>query len=146
MTRLRAVKDTDIDLLFEWANDSTVRQNSFSSDLISYEDHVSWFGQMMCNEDVLLYILVDDDVPVGQIRLTKEDGSAEVGYSIAAQYRGYGYGHIILQLIIQEIKSKHPEIRKLIAKVKPENIASNKLFIDEGYSIDYHQYSYDLTV
>ena len=146
MLKLREIEPTDIDLLFEWANDPLTRKNSFHSDMIQYEDHKKWFSRMISDDSVLQYIMMENEIPVGQIRLNLEAEKAEIGYSIAAEYRGRGYGHKILQLIKGEIRNKHPEIRKLVARVKPDNEASNRLFISEGYTPDFTEYSYELSV
>lgn len=140
MIRLRKAVLSDVDLLFKWANDSSVRQNSFKSDPIPYEAHVQWFDKMMKDESILQFILMDEDTPVGQIRLNIDGSSAEIGYSIAAEYRGKGYGHKILQLMLDEVKINHGTVKTLIAKVKPNNAASNSLFLQEGYSPVYTSY------
>ena len=89
---------------------------------------------------------MDNNTPVGQIRLTINGDEAEIGYSIAKEFRGKGYGHRILQLASEKMKKEHCEIKRLIAKVKPENMTSNRLFVDEGYMLDYCCYTYDLSV
>ena len=38
--QLREVNDKACDILFNWVNNKEVRQNSFSSQIIIYEDHV----------------------------------------------------------------------------------------------------------
>lgn len=40
MGYLRDAVERDVDLLFQWANDESVRKNSFSTQDISYNDHV----------------------------------------------------------------------------------------------------------
>ena len=137
---LRKVENSDIDLLYEWANDPTVRKNSFNTEPIPYEKHTTWFSQMMEDETVLQFVLMKKDTPIGQIRLNIEGDAAEIGYSIAKEYRGQGFGHIILRLVKDLITEKHPAIQRIIAKVKPENIASNKLFQTEGYVLQYSCY------
>jgi len=141
---LRKAESNDMELLYKWANDPVVRQNSFNSDSIPYQIHVSWFHRMMESKTIHQYILMQGDEPIGQIRLTVENNEAEIGYSIASDYRGKGYGHKILQLIDEEMKEHHPEIKRLIAKVKPENEASNRLFVGEGYKQDYIKYTKSL--
>ena len=137
---LREVDYTDMDLLFTWANDRTVRDKSFSIESIPYEDHVKWFKRMMESDSVLQFIMVSDDLPIGQIRLNVDNDVAEIGYSIAKEHRGKGYGHRILQLLVDILVEQHPEITKLVAKVKPDNVASNKLFQSEGYEMQYSCY------
>ena len=141
MQFLRKATMNDMDLIFEWANDPVVRSNSFNSEPITYENHVEWFNRIMADNNVLQFILIDDEIPVGQIRLNIEGAEAEIGYSIAADYRGKGYGRRILQLIVEEVEKNHPEIKTLVAKVKPDNMASKKLFESEGYEMKYSCYT-----
>ena len=134
---LRRAERTDIDLLYKWANDPIVRTNSFNTEPIPYENHVKWFNRIMEDPNVLQFVLMDDELPVGQIRLNIDGREAEIGYSIGSEFRGKGYGHKILKLVADEVQKNHPEILSLIAKVKPENIASNRLFITEGYTTQF---------
>ena len=138
---LRKAEPTDMDLLFQWANDPVVRANSFHSEPIPYENHQKWFRQMMSNPTVLQFILMEENCPVGQIRLNLDGDEAEIGYSIAAEFRGKGYGHLILQLLKESVHDYYPQINRLLAKVKPGNTASNKLFEKEGYSMEYSLYT-----
>ncbi len=123
----------DIDLIFGWANDPVTRANSFSTDPIPYEDHVNWFGRMMDNPDRILYIMMADEQPVGQIRLDIEGEEAEISYSIAPDKRGQGYGGHIIRLICEEVRKNMPEVLRLTASVKTANLASQKCFINNGF-------------
>ena len=138
---LRRVTFDDIELLFQWANDPVVRFCSFNSEPILYENHVKWFKRMIEDPTIIQYILMDDDIPVGQIRLNIDGNEAEIGYSVDAKFRGKGYGHKVLKLIAEEVKNNHYGIKSLIAKVKPENMVSNQLFTSEGYILEYSCYS-----
>lgn len=142
---LRAANKDDMHLLWEWANDLCVRQNSFNSSHISLEDHKGWFDRVLKDSNKYLYILCDNDERVGQIRLDKqEDGSAIINYSISNQYRGNGYGRVIIQLANNIILSDSLPITSLIAKVKKDNVASQLIFEQCGYSIssitDFYEY------
>lgn len=146
MIFLREALQSDIELLYEWANDPIVRQNSFQTEEIPYDTHRKWFERMMENKNIVQYILMDGEEPVGQIRLMIDGDVAEIGYSISSLYRQKGYGRLILQSILEEVKHKYPEIKKLIAKVKPTNIASKKLFESEGYDMKYSCYALDTKI
>lgn len=134
---LRDVTEDDKDLLFKWANDEEVRKQSFSSGRITYEEHSAWFDKIMHNEQILQWILLADEQPVGQIRLTLTGGNAEVGYSICAEKRGKGFGKIILSLAAQRVKDEFPDIKRITARVKPDNEASLKAFEKNGYKSRY---------
>ena len=132
MIKLRKVEYSDIDLLYRWANDPIVRKNSFNSAPISFDAHKDWFNKMMDDPSVFQFILMDENTPVGQIRLNINGEDAEIGYSVASEYRGRGYGHKLLQLLVCLVKEDYPQIKRLIAKVKPENSVSKEWVEKEG--------------
>lgn len=137
---LRRANSEDCDLLFKWANDSLVRENSFSTDKISYAEHVQWFNKLMQRDDCVQYILMDDCIPVGQARITICDDAAEVGYSICSEKRNSGYGSKLLKLVVEAVHKELPEVTKIVGKVKPENIASQKAFLNAGYEEIYRTF------
>jgi len=131
---LRKVRYSDLELLFKWANDYDVRNNSFSTGQIEFEDHKDWFEKMMKREDIKQYIFVGDEQDIGQVRLTIVGETAEIGYSIAPEFRGRGYGRLMLLELEKKIKDDLPYIKKLIAYVKPNNVVSKKIFMNTGYT------------
>lgn len=137
MVYLRKAIQEDIDLLYRWANDPVVRENSFNVEPIPYETHRNWFNRIMKDENTAQFIMMDEETPVGQIRLSIDEDTAEIGYSIDPGFRGRGYGRTIIQLINEKVKTEYPGIKKLVAKVKPANIASKDIFEKEGYEIDH---------
>jgi RimJ/RimL family protein N-acetyltransferase len=146
---LRKATYSDCKLLFEWTNDSAVRNNSFNSASIPFEDHQHWFNNVLNDSNKFLFILCDGTENIGQIRLDKqEDGNAIVNYSISKLYRGKGYGLIIIQLINNYIIDNSLPIISLIAKVKKENVASQLIFKKCGYQIsdkeDFFEYKFNL--
>lgn len=140
MLHLRRATESDIDILYRWANDPEVRKNSFSTEHISYDTHKKWFSSMMIDKKVAQYILEDEDVAIGQIRIDLDGNIAEIGYSVSSEFRYQGYGRKMLKLVVKEVEQSFPEVTQLIAKVKPENAASNRLFESEGYELEYYCY------
>lgn len=141
---LRKATIDDMDLLFEWANEELVRKNSFSTKMITYEEHVSWYEQIMFRKDVAQYIYMNDDIPIGQVRVNIFDDIGEVGFSVCTLKRGQGHGTKILELLYEKIKVDYPDIKKLIGKVKPENTASQKAFLNVGYEEIYKTYQINM--
>ena len=134
---LRKATIEDMDLLFQWANDSVVRKNSFSTAEISYEEHMKWYHNLLKREDCMQYIYMDGDCPVGQVRITLKDDEAEIGYSICAEKRALGYGAKLLALISKKVWEDFPHVKKVYGEVKPENTASQKAFLHAGYTETY---------
>ena len=54
MIFLREALQLDVELLYKWANDPIVRQNSFQTEEIPHDTHREWFDRMM--ENIIQYI------------------------------------------------------------------------------------------
>jgi RimJ/RimL family protein N-acetyltransferase len=130
---IREATYDDMDLLFYWANDVEVRKNSFNTAPILYENHVKWFEKIMADNTVFQYILCNKNIPLGQIRLNVSDGEAVIGYSIAPDYRGKGFGEQLILLMIDEVKKDNHGIKKFVGQVKYENQASARAFEKCGF-------------
>ena len=146
---LKKVRPADVDLLYQWANDSEVRRNAFHTEPILYENHVKWFANMLADSSVYLYILYRGETPIGQIRLNIEGSEAMIDYSISAKYRGKGYGSKLLQLLQKQVAAnKISNVIKLTGQVKYENPASARVFEKCGFTkkemTDYIQYEFCL--
>ena len=136
---LRTVEKDDMELLFRWANDAAVRNNSFSPEPISLETHIKWFKGMMEDPSVMQYILMCNDSPIGQIRFSLSDDKtqAETDYSIDPGERGKGYGSRLIELGIRRLKEDVPDLKKIIGKVKEGNTASETCFKKNGFFVKY---------
>ena len=148
---LRKATENDVDILFKWANDEVVRKNSFCTEKIKYEDHLAWFDKLLKDSNRMQLILEQNDEGqinlIGQIRLSLEENGtqAEIGYSVDSSYRGMGYGKQMLRMAAAELQREYPKISRLIAKVKPNNVASYKAFIDTGFEEMFQQLELNLS-
>ena len=131
---LRKVLQSDIKLIFEWANDKDARNNSFKTKEITWAEHETWFENTLKNLKTRHYILCYNGNDIGQIRIKIEkENQGKISYSIDKAYRGLGFGKIILQLcenaLLEEFKDFY-----LYADVKKSNIASQVIFKTLGYN------------
>ena len=101
---LRVVVPEDMDLLFAWANEPEVRANSFSTSLISYEEHEAWFEKILSVRDIRQYIYMCGDEAVGQVRVAVSGDLAEISYSVCAERRHMGHGKKMLRILKQQVK------------------------------------------
>ena len=118
----------DLEIYYKWVNQPSVRMQSFNSELINLEDHVSWFKKKLNDTNCMMLIFSIDEVNVGQVRFQEEDEEFSIiNISISEEHRGKGYGIRILNIATEIYFSKYP--KKLIkAYVKTENITSNTIF------------------
>ncbi len=129
----RKADEKDLMLYFGWANDPEVRNNSFDSSPIPLAHHEIWFLKSVRSDSTLMLVFSIDQHPVGQLRFILENSQAILNYSIDRNYRGKGLAQRIINKSIQELRRLKPFVTKVIAEVKPENIASIKSFERIGF-------------
>ena len=140
---IRQARDSkkDCDLVFSLSNDPLVRSNSFNTKPIEYADHCKWFENTVADKNTLFFLVFADESAkdfVGQIRFNREsEASIEcvISLSITEQFRGKHIACEFLELGIGELKKNWHNIESVVAEVKDENIASNGLFLKEGFEL-----------
>lgn len=133
MIKLRRVTNEDANLLFEWANDHSVRANAFDSNSIDWTNHVSWLSAKLDDLNTLMWIAYKDEDNVGQVRVDYKDGVFVIDYSVAKEFRKQGIGSHILNLLEIELISTLDDAFILVGYVKQENAFSCKIFEALGY-------------
>jgi spore coat polysaccharide biosynthesis protein SpsF len=126
----------DLDLLFDWVNEDMVRKNSFSNDIITYNQHAEWFKDKINSENTKIFICYLDDKPVGQVRIDIIGMDGYIDYSVDKYYRKKGIGTIILKNIKDIILELNIKVSRLIGKVKKDNHGSINAFIKAGFQED----------
>lgn len=131
---LRKVEEGDCRLLWEWANDPVVRQNSLSTDPIPWDDHVRWFRAKKGDPQVLMYVAeLKPGLPIGQVRFDVQGAEAVVSVSIDGRYRGQGLGGRVIAEAAEDMLQKGVET--LLAYIKPGNKASVQAFTKAGFHV-----------
>jgi UDP-2,4-diacetamido-2,4,6-trideoxy-beta-L-altropyranose hydrolase len=127
--RLRKVHLEDCELLWKWANDSEVRACSFSTELIPWDTHRSWFSRQLEDSRHHLFIGINgEDKPIGQVRFDILDNKyAEISISLGGNHRGRGYGTLLINLGVEALLRQTP-VKAIHAWIKPYNVASCKAF------------------
>nr|WP_294572348.1 GNAT family N-acetyltransferase [uncultured Romboutsia sp.] len=128
MIKLRKATYDDCNILFEWANDPSVRANSFNTKAIEIDDHRTWLKKKLTDKNTDLFIVTYNNDNVGTIRLDKDADESIISYSIDKNYRGRGIGTKVLDVIKKEMQEL-----TLVGFVKKENIPSIKAFEKAGY-------------
>lgn len=124
---LRTINERDSQLIYNWANDPSVRKNALQTNIIEWEEHEKWFDTKLNDVNTKIFILENGEIPVGQIRFEKELGYWKISYSIGQEHRGKGFGTVILEMSIKMVNGT------LKACVKRENVASKKVFEKLGF-------------
>jgi UDP-2,4-diacetamido-2,4,6-trideoxy-beta-L-altropyranose hydrolase len=132
---LRAARVEDAQLYFDWANDPTVRSQSFDGKPIAWPEHAAWFAKRLA-DSVLLLAADEAGLPAGQARFEPREGAWRLSYSMAAEFRGAGLAAKMLDMALQELRRRKvgPAGAKLLAEVKTGNAASRRVFAALGFT------------
>lgn len=125
---LREATMDDAELLFNWANEISVRNNSINQEPIIWENHLKWFTAKLKNPSTRFFILIFENELVGQIRIDLTDGYWTIDYSIDTQFRGKGLGKEMVRFLLSKYESY-----KFRATVKKQNKASINVFVNLGF-------------
>lgn len=143
---------TDLNLIFSLSNDPLVRANSFNTKPIEYVVHCKWFEKAVADKNTLFFLVFAEKNEkdfVGQIRFNRvSESSTEcvISLSITEQFRGKHIAGEFIEFGVEELKKNWHNIESVIAEVKDENIASNKLFIKEGFELISKVNTYRLSI
>ena len=132
--RLRLATAEDRQLLFRWANDPVVRNNSFHSNAIDLEEHCAWLTAKIQDPACLMFLaLLDGGRPLGLARFDMQGHTAIVSVSIAAEFRGQGWGGRMIRKACEALFAARP-VAKVNACIKKDNVASQHAFAKAGFS------------
>ena len=129
----RAAKTEDVDLVFEWANDPQTRAASFQSESITYSNHVAWFKSCVVRPDRHLLLALVDGEEVAVVRFDNDGdaSTAVISINVGPKTRGMGLGIATLQAAT--VEAARLGFVRIVAFIRPSNIASVKVFKRAGY-------------
>lgn len=132
---IRAASRDDARLIWEWANDPSVRANAFNPEPIPWDQHLGWYERRLAAPTTRFWILEADGVPVGQIRYDRDpDGSsAEISFSVAGEHRGRGYGTDLIRMTCARAAAEL-DVEEITALVFDTNPASSRAFFRAGFT------------
>ena len=132
--KITPAREDDIVDLYELANDPVVRNNSFSTTPIAWDEHQAWFSAVMTEPLQQLYCIRDmAGIFMGQLRFDSRcSGKAVISISIIEAARGYGIAsQVIRRGVMQFFEGGAEEIVE--ALVKKNNAVSLKSFERAGF-------------
>jgi RimJ/RimL family protein N-acetyltransferase len=146
MLSFRKADLADTRLYFDWANDCDVREQSYNSAVIDFENHKNWFeSKLDDNSCMMLVFQNEENLKIGQIRIQKEsDREALIGISIASEHRGKGYAKVMLEMASDFFLVLNENFI-INAFIKEKNLTSKYAFEKAGFEfkeiINYENFS-----
>lgn len=134
MIKFRKAKIEDSKIYFDWANDTTVREQSYNSNAIVWGNHNNWFTAKMNDTTCLMLVFQDEqNNNIGQVRIQKEnDTNALIGLSVDSEHRGKGYAKEMLQSASDFFLMENPYFC-IDAYIKEQNLNSKFAFEKAGF-------------
>ena len=129
MLNLRKVEEKDWDIIFTLRNKEEDRHNFYNEDEIDIDTHNKYLEKQKNNPNFYNWLIFDDSNCIGYVRILDND----VSIIIDSKYRTKGYGTKSLELL--EIEAKKIGIKKLIGRIKIDNINSKKIFVNNDYKL-----------
>lgn len=138
--QLRDARFEDCLQIWQWNNDPLVRKMSFKTEPIAWETHEKWYRARMIDEESVMYVGTDlfgEDI--GLVRFQLYNGVADIGVVIALEFRGKGYGTVLISEGTKRCFSKRVDVKSVRALVRSENDASLKAFKSAGF-VENHRF------
>ncbi len=124
--------EDSLDLL-SWRNDQSSRLMSINSNLVKLDEHQKWFASKLADEDCTLFIGQVGCSKIGMVRFDvgEDKLTAEVSINLNPEYRGRKMAKPLLRGCVEEFRLLCDCV--IFATVRPENVASNKVFRSVGF-------------
>ena len=130
---IRAADKSGCKDVYAWRSDIVSRTMFFNSNIPTYEEHFHWFNSSLNNTDRKLYIGEIGSTKIGVCRFDHDAKSelVEVSINMNPKCRGRGYGKRLLAASISAFQKVNKS--EFLSKIKPENLASLKIFKSVGF-------------
>lgn len=130
---LRAAAAGDARLLFDWLNEPAVREASFSTSPVPWEDHEHWYARKLASADCAIFIASDvDGTPAGVIRFEVDGHDAVVSLTVEPGHRGRGVAAELIRRGCERFQERGG-LKRFVAEIKSHHAASRKAFANAGF-------------
>lgn len=131
---LRQVKESDMENVYQLSNQKYVRKLSINKNLISWENHIKWFTDVLEDKKIVFYVVTDESSSfLGQVRFNIEENEATISISLSEEIKGQGLAPAIIKEACGKLLSNDTTVEKIVAFISPNNIASLKSFKKVGF-------------
>jgi RimJ/RimL family protein N-acetyltransferase len=140
--RLRNVEGSDMGDLLKWRNHPVIRENSFSTNAISLNEHERWFKKKIKDPSSKIYIACCGDGKIGMIRFDDYGDVIKVSVMLNPDFLGKGLGSEVIRLGTKRFMSEKRPCKPIIAEIKKGNITSIKAFQKAAFKESHSTFVY----
>ncbi|MFZ0862832.1 MAG: GNAT family N-acetyltransferase [Candidatus Sulfotelmatobacter sp.] len=130
---LRQARPDDMERIFHWRNNPFLMKRSTTQVPVSWEEHRAWFTRALNNPDQLIFIVVQRDEPIGQVRFDRNKDRAVISVYLVEERTGKGLG---IEAIRQGTRAAFQEwnLTKVVACIRHDNVHATRAFAKAGYT------------
>jgi UDP-4-amino-4,6-dideoxy-N-acetyl-beta-L-altrosamine N-acetyltransferase len=134
---LRPINREDCEIIFRWRNAPQVREASFNSEEISYDNHCNWFERQLSGSGRTNLIFSLENVAAGVVYFEIDDmnGVADFGYYKDVYNFTQNIG-LQMEIIALDYAFNILALRKLTCKVLSNNRRVIKFHKEFGFEIE----------
>lgn len=130
---LRPATMDDREMVFRWRNDPFILAHGSLHRGVSWEEHDRWFEGTILERDRKMFIVLQQSIPIGQIRFDREDRrDCIVSVYLLEAFTGRGWGvqaiRIGCALVFQAW-----DVERVIACVRTDNPGGRSSFRKAGF-------------
>jgi len=130
---LRNATEGDCRDLWLWRNSPEARKGSFNSKSVLWCNHKRWLESVLTDKKVVIYIAEQKDKKLGVIRFEIKDKFLTVSVNLNPAFFGKGLGSQIIKFGSIKSLLEYPKVKRVMAEVISDNVASQKAFEKAGY-------------
>jgi UDP-2,4-diacetamido-2,4,6-trideoxy-beta-L-altropyranose hydrolase len=128
---LRPGTAEDCDYVFRLQSAPRARAYFRTPKLPTISEHKQWFSETLATDGRILFIIEEDETPVGMVRLDNVTGSpVEVSIIVESSHTGKGIAKRAVGAVLQLLPG-----REVKAVVHKENIASRRVFEGSNFGL-----------
>jgi len=130
--RLRLANPDDMERIFQWRNNRFLLMRSTSQTPVMWEEHRAWFNHALSDPDHLIFIVVQGEEPIGQVRFDRRNELAVISVYLVEERTGKGLG---IEAIRRGTQAAFKEwnIGTVIACIRQDNLHATRAFAKSGY-------------
>jgi diamine N-acetyltransferase len=135
--RIADIKAKDLEFLRRVRNDPSINEFLFSNANISKQEQRGWYKRYLKDDSTLIFVAYDA-VPVGYCQITNIDDrnhSCELGFCIAPEFQGKGYGKALVIKTLKYTTSKL-HMHRVYVEVLADNLRALKLYRECGFNFE----------
>lgn len=131
---VRHAVQNDSSDIFHWRNDPITRQMSHETEIIDLEQHNTWYSNSLVSKSLILLICENkDSEKISLISFKISQSDAIISINLNPTKRGSNLAKPCLVKSIDFFSEHYCEVKRLVAEIKEENIASQKTFSGIGF-------------